>query len=169
MDYPLILNKDIIPENNAFINIMRVLTKVLKKLKGRLRRLWRGVATMKIRFLELENSEALVLVVLGRGSSYFTISSLQLDLRQRFLRDPEVMNSTGYLSLHPLHLELSKKAQKANNMWWRLSGLLGDQEPFVDVHSAASRFHSSNNGTHGANISVVGIAPRISIPQGVGN
>ncbi|KAK3213460.1 hypothetical protein Dsin_018166 [Dipteronia sinensis] len=23
--------------------------------------------------------------------------------------------------------ELSKKAQKANNMWWRLSGLLGDQ------------------------------------------
>lgn len=25
------------------------------------------------------------------------------------------------------HRELSKKAQKANNMWWRLSGLLGDQ------------------------------------------
>ncbi|KAI3865113.1 hypothetical protein MKW92_040768 [Papaver armeniacum] len=24
-------------------------------------------------------------------------------------------------------LELSKKAQKANNMWWRLSGVLGDQ------------------------------------------
>jgi len=23
--------------------------------------------------------------------------------------------------------ELSKKAQKANNVWWRLSGLLGDQ------------------------------------------
>lgn len=23
--------------------------------------------------------------------------------------------------------ELSKKAQKANNLWWRLSGLLGDQ------------------------------------------
>ncbi|CAL5184738.1 unnamed protein product [Lathyrus oleraceus] len=38
--------------------------------------------------------------------------------RQRFLRDPEVMTS---------YRELSKKAQKANNMWWRLSGLLGDQ------------------------------------------
>lgn len=25
------------------------------------------------------------------------------------------------------HRELSKKAQKANNLWWRLSGLLGDQ------------------------------------------
>lgn len=38
--------------------------------------------------------------------------------RQRFLRDPEVMTS---------YRELSKKAQKANNMWWRLSGVLGDQ------------------------------------------
>ncbi|KAK7354620.1 hypothetical protein VNO80_20085 [Phaseolus coccineus] len=38
--------------------------------------------------------------------------------RQRFLRDPEVMTS---------YRELSKKAQKANNMWWRLSGILGDQ------------------------------------------
>ncbi|KAH1209435.1 putative membrane protein [Glycine soja] len=38
--------------------------------------------------------------------------------RQRFLRDPEVMTS---------YRELSKKAQKANNIWWRLSGLLGDQ------------------------------------------
>ncbi|XP_061349019.1 glycerophosphocholine acyltransferase 1-like [Gastrolobium bilobum] len=38
--------------------------------------------------------------------------------RQRLLRDPEVMTS---------YRELSKKAQKANNMWWRLSGLLGDQ------------------------------------------
>lgn len=26
-----------------------------------------------------------------------------------------------------LSRELSKKAQKANNMWWQLSGLLGDQ------------------------------------------
>lgn len=25
------------------------------------------------------------------------------------------------------HRELSKKAQKANNVWWRLSGILGDQ------------------------------------------
>ncbi|KAE8676056.1 threonine synthase [Hibiscus syriacus] len=38
--------------------------------------------------------------------------------RQRMLRDPEVMTS---------YRELSKKAQKANNIWWRLSGLLGDQ------------------------------------------
>ncbi|KAH1041841.1 hypothetical protein AAZX31_09G064900 [Glycine max] len=38
--------------------------------------------------------------------------------QQRFLRDPEVMTS---------YRELSKKAQKANNIWWRLSGLLGDQ------------------------------------------
>lgn len=31
--------------------------------------------------------------------------------------------------MHLLHFcrELSKKAQKANNVWWRLSGLLGDQ------------------------------------------
>ncbi|KAM7519665.1 hypothetical protein LguiB_018627 [Lonicera macranthoides] len=38
--------------------------------------------------------------------------------RQRLLRDPEVMTS---------YRELSKKAQKANNLWWRLSGVLGDQ------------------------------------------
>uniref|UniRef100_A0A7N2KXM4 Glycerophosphocholine acyltransferase 1 n=2 Tax=Quercus lobata TaxID=97700 RepID=A0A7N2KXM4_QUELO len=38
--------------------------------------------------------------------------------RQRLLRDPEVMTS---------YRELSKKAQKANNIWWRLSGLLGDE------------------------------------------
>ncbi|XP_048431165.1 glycerophosphocholine acyltransferase 1-like [Pyrus x bretschneideri] len=38
--------------------------------------------------------------------------------RQRLLRDPEVMTS---------YRELSKKAQKANNVWWRLSGLLGDR------------------------------------------
>ncbi|RLN25213.1 hypothetical protein C2845_PM07G13710 [Panicum miliaceum] len=38
--------------------------------------------------------------------------------RQRLLRDPEVMTS---------YRELSKKAQKANNIWWRLSGLLGDK------------------------------------------
>ncbi|GMP62737.1 hypothetical protein CsSME_00024723 [Camellia sinensis var. sinensis] len=38
--------------------------------------------------------------------------------RQRLLRDPEVMTS---------YRELSKKAQKANNIWWHLSGLLGEQ------------------------------------------
>ncbi|KAM7275830.1 hypothetical protein ACFE04_017696 [Oxalis oulophora] len=38
--------------------------------------------------------------------------------RQRLLRDPEVKTS---------YRELSRKAQKANNSWWRLSGLLGDQ------------------------------------------
>ncbi|KAG2307191.1 hypothetical protein Bca52824_026939 [Brassica carinata] len=38
--------------------------------------------------------------------------------RQRLLRDPEVMTS---------YRELSKKAQKANNKLWQLSGVLGDQ------------------------------------------
>ncbi|KAJ0759302.1 putative glycerophosphocholine acyltransferase 1 [Helianthus annuus] len=38
--------------------------------------------------------------------------------RQRLLKDPEVMTS---------YRGLSKKAQKANNVWWRLSGYLGDQ------------------------------------------
>lgn len=38
--------------------------------------------------------------------------------RQRLLRDPEVMTS---------YRELSKKAKKANNIWWRLSGILGDR------------------------------------------
>ncbi|KAK2358624.1 glycerophosphocholine acyltransferase [Trifolium repens] len=38
--------------------------------------------------------------------------------RQRLLRDPEVMTS---------YRELSKKAKRADNIWWRLSGLLGDQ------------------------------------------
>ncbi|XP_076896755.1 glycerophosphocholine acyltransferase 1-like [Bidens hawaiensis] len=37
--------------------------------------------------------------------------------RQRLLKDPEVMTS---------YRGLSKKAQKANNIWWRLSGYLGD-------------------------------------------
>lgn len=38
--------------------------------------------------------------------------------RQRLLKDPEVMTS---------YRGLSKKAQKANNIWWQLSGILGDQ------------------------------------------
>ncbi|KAI3836936.1 hypothetical protein MKW98_005269 [Papaver atlanticum] len=38
--------------------------------------------------------------------------------RQRLLRDTEVMTS---------YIELSKKSQKENNLWWRLSGVLGDQ------------------------------------------
>lgn len=42
--------------------------------------------------------------------------------RQRLLRDPEVMTS---------YRELSKKAKKANNIWWRLGGLLGDQNRFL--------------------------------------
>lgn len=36
---------------------------------------------------------------------------------QRLLKDPEVMTSFR---------ELSRKASRANNIWWRLSGLLGD-------------------------------------------
>lgn len=46
---------------------------------------------------------------------FFVVNVLR---RQRLLRDPEVMTS---------YRELSKKAEKANNMWWRLSGLLGEQ------------------------------------------
>ncbi|MQL95232.1 hypothetical protein Taro_027894 [Colocasia esculenta] len=38
--------------------------------------------------------------------------------RQRLVKDPEVMTS---------YRELAKKAQKANNVWWRLSGILGDE------------------------------------------
>ncbi|GJV25345.1 uncharacterized membrane protein-like protein [Tanacetum coccineum] len=38
--------------------------------------------------------------------------------QQRLLKDPEVMTS---------YRGLSKKAQKANNVWWRVSGCLGDQ------------------------------------------
>ncbi|KAJ0031275.1 hypothetical protein Pint_13452 [Pistacia integerrima] len=45
--------------------------------------------------------------------------------RQRLLRDPEVMTS---------YRELSKKARKANNVWWRLSGLLGDQNRMFILH-----------------------------------
>lgn len=32
-----------------------------------------------------------------------------------------------FIQLFSCDRELSKKAQKANNLWWRLSGLLGDQ------------------------------------------
>lgn len=37
--------------------------------------------------------------------------------RQRLLNDPEVMTSFR---------ELSRKASRANNIWWKLSGLMGD-------------------------------------------
>lgn len=57
----------------------------------------------------------LVVYTLWQVLYYLIVNVLR---RQRFLRDPEVMTS---------YRELSKKAQKANNMWWRLSGLLGDQ------------------------------------------
>eukprot|EP00246_Nothoceros_aenigmaticus_P004323 TRINITY_DN15828_c0_g1_i1.p1 TRINITY_DN15828_c0_g1~~TRINITY_DN15828_c0_g1_i1.p1 ORF type:complete len:355 (-),score=31.99 TRINITY_DN15828_c0_g1_i1:398-1462(-) len=42
--------------------------------------------------------------------------------RQRLLNDPEVMTS---------YRELSRKAAKANNIWWRLSGLLGDKNRVI--------------------------------------
>ncbi|KAJ7524080.1 hypothetical protein O6H91_18G076800 [Diphasiastrum complanatum] len=42
--------------------------------------------------------------------------------RQRLLNDPEIMTS---------YRELSRKASKANNIWWRLSGLLGDENRVV--------------------------------------
>ncbi|MCO5584720.1 hypothetical protein L7F22_038652 [Adiantum nelumboides] len=38
--------------------------------------------------------------------------------RQRLLNDPEVMTS---------YRELKRKAERANNIWWKLSGLMGDE------------------------------------------
>ncbi|BFI25872.1 hypothetical protein MPTK2_1g25170 [Marchantia polymorpha subsp. ruderalis] len=42
--------------------------------------------------------------------------------RQRMLRDPEIMTS---------YRELSRKAARANNIWWRVSGVLGDNNRVV--------------------------------------
>eukprot|EP00250_Pteridium_aquilinum_P019497 c24454_g1_i5 orf=641-1804(-) len=42
--------------------------------------------------------------------------------RQRLLNDPEVMTS---------YRELKRKAERANNIWWRLSGLLGDERRVI--------------------------------------
>ncbi|CAL9194453.1 unnamed protein product, partial [Musa hybrid cultivar] len=53
--------------------------------------------------------------------------------RQRLLQDPEVMTS---------YRELSKKAQKANNIWWRLSGLLGDKNRQI-IRMLLSKFSRS--------------------------
>ncbi|KAH7294495.1 hypothetical protein KP509_27G003300 [Ceratopteris richardii] len=39
--------------------------------------------------------------------------------RQRLLRDPEVMTS---------YRELKRKAERANNIWWRLSGMMGAEK-----------------------------------------
>ncbi|KAL2653348.1 hypothetical protein R1flu_021476 [Riccia fluitans] len=42
--------------------------------------------------------------------------------RQRMLRDPEIMTS---------YRELSRKAARANNIWWRVSGILGDNNRVI--------------------------------------
>ncbi|KAJ7528730.1 hypothetical protein O6H91_15G016200 [Diphasiastrum complanatum] len=42
--------------------------------------------------------------------------------RQRLLNDPEIMTSFR---------ELSRKASRANNIWWRISGLLGDNNRVI--------------------------------------
>ncbi|KAH9724491.1 glycerophosphocholine acyltransferase 1 [Citrus sinensis] len=62
----------------------------------------------------------LFLVPLGAYTLWQVLYFLIVNVlrRQRLLKDPEVMTS---------YRELSKKAQKANNLWWRLSSLLGDQ------------------------------------------
>ncbi|OAY72301.1 putative membrane protein [Ananas comosus] len=44
--------------------------------------------------------------------------------RQRLLQDPEIMTS---------YRELSKKAKRANNIWWLLSGMLGDQNRTMEI------------------------------------
>ncbi|PWA53760.1 hypothetical protein CTI12_AA440730 [Artemisia annua] len=46
------------------------------------------------------------------------IAQVNVLRQQRLLKDPELMTS---------YRGLSKKAQKANNVWWRLSGRFGDQ------------------------------------------
>ncbi|KAL5714904.1 glycerophosphocholine acyltransferase [Ranunculus cassubicifolius] len=69
---------------------------------------------------------------------FFIVNVLR---QQRLLRDPEVMTS---------YRELSKKAQKANNVWWRLSGLLGDQNRMwmYILFQGAFTVASSNHGSH---------------------
>ncbi|XP_071689355.1 LOW QUALITY PROTEIN: glycerophosphocholine acyltransferase 1-like [Rutidosis leptorrhynchoides] len=57
----------------------------------------------------------LIAYSLWQALYFFIVNVLR---RQRLLKDPEVMTS---------YRELCKKAQKANNVWWRLSGLLGDE------------------------------------------
>lgn len=51
---------------------------------------------------------------------YFLI--VEVFRRQRLLNDPEVMTS---------YRELKRKAERANNIWWRLSGLLGDERRVI--------------------------------------
>lgn len=47
--------------------------------------------------------------------------------KDSFVNQTFVFPYSFYCIFSLLHRELSKKAQKANNLWWRLSGLLGDQ------------------------------------------
>eukprot|EP00250_Pteridium_aquilinum_P031540 c43800_g1_i1 orf=96-1514(+) len=55
----------------------------------------------------------LMVYCIWQGLYFLVVEGLR---RQRILRDPEIMTS---------YRELKRKAERANNIWWRLSGLLG--------------------------------------------
>ncbi|KAH7289232.1 hypothetical protein KP509_31G064900 [Ceratopteris richardii] len=56
----------------------------------------------------------LIVYCIWQGLYFLVVEGLR---RKRILSDPEIMTS---------YRELKRKAQRANNIWWRLSGLLGD-------------------------------------------
>ncbi|KAI5067401.1 hypothetical protein GOP47_0017929 [Adiantum capillus-veneris] len=57
----------------------------------------------------------LMVYCIWQGLYFLVVEGLR---RQRILQDPEIMTS---------YRELKRKAERAKNIWWRLSGLLGDE------------------------------------------
>ncbi|MCO5579509.1 hypothetical protein L7F22_033364 [Adiantum nelumboides] len=57
----------------------------------------------------------LMVYCIWQGLYFFVVEGLR---RQRILQDPEIMTS---------YRELKRKAERAKNIWWRLSGLMGDE------------------------------------------
>ncbi|XP_026412466.1 uncharacterized protein LOC113308204 [Papaver somniferum] len=58
--------------------------------------------------------------------------------RKNSLMMMELCTSGTEVLEHGFAKELSKKAQKANNMWWRLSGVLGDHIMFQAAFTVAT-------------------------------